>query len=71
MTLNLSRRTSNSLESMLHLPFHYVMGMYNTLIKMEKEESKAQNGESSSSPAGFPRGMSFSGPMGNSSVSFR
>ena len=68
MTLSLSRRTSNSLDSVLHLPFHYVMGMYNTLIRMEKEESK---GPESGPSAGMPRGMSFSGPMGNSSVSFR
>lgn len=40
--LSLSKRTSNSFESLSHLPFHYVLGMFNTLNKMEKEEEEAR-----------------------------
>jgi len=69
--LNLSRHTSNNLTSLLPLPFHYVLGLYNTLQKVLEEEKKQQNGGKEGAPAtgGFsmPSSMSFAGPNGMAS----
>jgi len=76
IALTLSRHTSNSLTSILPLPFHYVLGLYNTLVKVMEEENKQQNGGgdggAASAMGGFkmPSSMSFAGPNGTSSVKF-
>jgi hypothetical protein len=74
IALTLSRHTSNNLSSLLSLPFHYVLGQYNLLVKALEEEKKAQggSGEGSSAMGGFhmPSSMSFAGPNGTSSVKF-
>lgn len=60
---------------MLHLPFHYVLGMFNTLNKMEKDEHEAaknQQAEGGFSPSSFmPRNVSVSGPTGTSNLKFK
>ena len=72
IALTISRNTSNDLASLLRLPFHYVLGLYNTLMKALEEENKKRNGEGESSPSlsGFkmPSSMSFAGPGGTSSI---
>lgn len=70
IVLTLSRYTSNSMTSVLPLPFHYVLGLYNTLVKAMEEEKRAQGGEGGKDPSsGFhmPSSMSFAGPSGTSS----
>jgi hypothetical protein len=62
------------MASLLPLPFHYVLGLYNSLVKVMEEEKKAQGGgEGGKNPMnGFsmPSSMSFAGPNGTSSVRF-
>jgi len=74
IALTLSRHTSNSFSSLLDLPFHYVLGQYNMLVKDLEEEEKRRNGGGDGSSAaslnGFkmPSTMSFAGPNGMSSI---
>lgn len=73
IALTLSRHTSNCLASILPLPFHYTLGLYNSLIKAIEEEKKPTEGSNASSSLGgfhMPSSMSFQGPGGTSSIHF-
>lgn len=39
---SLSKETSNDFHSLMKLPVHYLMGLYNSLKKILKEEQKAR-----------------------------
>ena len=71
IVLTLSRHTSNDMASLLPLPFHYVLGLYNTLIKQNEEEKKKQN-EDTPAMSGFkmPTSFAYSSPAGSSTVKF-
>ena len=75
IALTLSRHTSNSLASLLPLPFHYVLGLYNTLLKAAAEEKKqeGQNGSGMPGMSGYkmPSSFSLSNPaVGSTSIKF-
>jgi hypothetical protein len=76
IALTLSRHTSNSLASLLPLPFHYVLGLYNTLLKADAEEKKQQSGQQGSDLGGIggyrmPTSVSFSNPaVGSTNIRF-
>jgi len=77
IALTLSRHTSNSLASLLPLPFHYVLGLYNTLLKAVAEEKKQQEGGSQGSGMSgiggykMPTSVSFSNPaVGSTNIHF-
>lgn len=68
MTLLLSRHTANSLQSLLDLPFHYVIGMFNALQKQQKEEAEQNDGAGNPS---MPSGISGRSSAGNFDFNFR
>lgn len=77
IALTLSRHTSNSLASLLSLPFHYVLGLYNTLLKAAAEEKKQQGGQEGGSGLGgmsgyrMPTSVSLSNPaVGSTNIRF-
>lgn len=48
LLLSLSKNTANSFVDLLQMPAHIVYGMYNTLVKMDKEEQERSDKESKS-----------------------
>jgi hypothetical protein len=76
IALTLSRHTSNSLASLLTLPFHYVLGLYNTLLKAAAEEKKQEGGQQGSGMPGMsgyrmPTSVSLSNPaVGSTNIRF-
>ena len=68
MILTLSRNTSNSIDSLLPLPFHYVLGLRNTL-KIQTDKENADNEAHGASMPQLPTSFSFNSPYGNNSLS--
>ena len=66
MILTLSRHTSNDIVALKAQPFHYVLGLYNILIKQKEEENKQQEEQTGS--YSMPHGFSVNGPGGSTSV---
>jgi hypothetical protein len=63
------------MSSLLPLPFHYVLGMYNLLAKQAEEEKKKQTEDQENSPSipsygnvSIPKSFSISGPNGTTNM---
>lgn len=55
MTTTLSRHTANDVNSLMKQPFHFVLGLYNTLIKQTEEENKKQKEAQASAKSQQPK----------------